>query len=61
MSILLSTRNVQAIIPNETHKVLRDIAYANGIPLRDLIHDVLVDYAKKYSDTKLAESQEKGD
>lgn len=40
-------RNVQAMVPVEVHRVLREVAYEKGTHLRDLIGDVLEDYVSK--------------
>lgn len=40
-------RNVQALVSVSTHKALRDIAYSQGLTLRDLIKKVLKEYAAK--------------
>jgi hypothetical protein len=44
-------RNVQAIIPGETHRVLRDVAYTKeykgASTLKELICAILVDFADK--------------
>ena len=44
----LSERNVQGMVPEETHKALRDIAYVKRIALRDLVREVLMEYAAQY-------------
>lgn len=53
MSNGLSSRNVQAIVSADVHKVLRDAAYDHDMPLRDLIASVLSDYAKKVVESQL--------
>ena len=47
MAATLSTRNIQALIPVEVHKVLRDIAYERNMPIKDLMCDILCDFAGK--------------
>lgn len=53
----LSDRNVQAVVPAETHKILRDIAYVKGVPLRDLLRNILIEYG----DSALAELKNRQD
>lgn len=48
----LSTRNVQAIVSLECHRVLREVAYEKGIPLKDLIYVVLLDFVEKVKKEK---------
>lgn len=53
----LSERNVQGMVPEETHKALRDIAYVKRIALRDLVREVLIEYAANtVSQTKQAQA-----
>jgi hypothetical protein len=40
----LGSKNVQCVIPEEVHKALRDIAYAQHMTLRDLIRVVLINF-----------------
>lgn len=47
MAPKLSTINVQGVVPETVHKVLRDDAYNKRIALRDLIKNVLTDYTNK--------------
>ena len=43
----LESRNVQAIVSGETHRVLRDVAYEKKLPLKELICDVLNSFVTK--------------
>lgn len=45
-------RNVQAIVPPDTHRVLREVAYEKDIPLRDLIAEILLAYVEKLQSSK---------
>lgn len=47
MASKLSTINVQGVVSEQVHKVLRDDAYSKRIALRDLIRNILIDYANK--------------
>ena len=38
------SHNVQAIVPQQVHETLRDVAYKKGISLRDLIRAILTDF-----------------
>lgn len=40
-------RNVQAMVPVEVHRTLRDVAYTKGTHLKDLIGEILEDYVVK--------------
>lgn len=42
----LSTHHVQTIVPEEVHKTLREIAYSKKKPLKDLLKEVLTQYAE---------------
>ena len=43
----MSLRNVQAMVPLETHRVLRDVAYEKEITLRNLIAEILNNFVSK--------------
>lgn len=44
----ITGRNIQTIIPQETHKVLREMAYEKDVPLRDFVRDILEEVADKF-------------
>lgn len=48
MSGVLLERNVQAIVPPEVHRLLRDEAYEKDVPLKDLIRDILIKHATEF-------------
>ena len=55
MSGVLLERNVQAIIPPEVHRLLRDEAYEKDVPLKDLIRDILIKHTKKFGENVLSQ------
>jgi len=51
---ICNSLHIQTVIPEYTHRVLRDIAYEKRMPLRELIRNLLINCAVDFEQQKVA-------